>query len=119
DFYVKTDLDAQYRDAAVEVTAKVKNCKAEAGIEQIVTVRLFDSEGNPVARASRRIGKFAPGQEQAVALKMPVANPAKWTAETPNLYTLVLMTGPGNQLQPAPAEFLSTRVGFRKIEIKN
>jgi beta-galactosidase len=118
DFFVETDLDAQYRDATVEVTAKVKNYKPDAGIEQIVTARLFDSRRGPVAEASGRIGKFAPAQEQVITLKIPVTNPSKWTAETPNLYTLVLMTGPGDQRQPAPAEILSARVGFRKVEIK-
>ncbi|MHB1034398.1 MAG: glycoside hydrolase family 2 TIM barrel-domain containing protein [Pirellulales bacterium] len=118
DFFVKTDLDAQYKDATVEVTAKVKNYTADAKIEQIVTARLFDSQGKPVAAASGRIGKFAPAQEQVVALKVPVSNPAKWTAETPNLYTLVLAMGPGNQQKPEPTEILSARLGFRKVEIK-
>ena len=72
------------------MTAKVKNYKTEAGIEQNLTARLFDREGKVVARVSRRLGKFAAGEEQVAMLKMPIANPAKWTAETPNLYTLVL-----------------------------
>lgn len=42
-----------------------------------------------------------------------MANPAKWTAETPNLYTTVLTLG-GEQ-QP---EIISAKTGFRKIEIK-
>ncbi len=45
---------------------------------------------------------------------MPVANPAKWTAETPNLYTAVLSLSGG----VAP-ELLSQRVDFREIEVKS
>ncbi len=44
---------------------------------------------------------------------MTVNNPAKWTAETPNLYTAVLSLSDGRN---AP-ELLSQRVGFREIEI--
>ena len=117
DFYVTTDLDAQYKDAMVSVTAKIKNYKAEAAVEQTVTARLYDGKGKVMGEASERVSKFAPGQEQAVALKVPVAAPAKWTAETPNLYTLVLTAGAGNQRQPTATEYLSTRVGIRKVEI--
>ncbi len=41
--------------------------------------------------------------------RLPVSDPAKWTAETPNLYTTVLKLGD---------EIVSARTGFRKVEIK-
>lgn len=120
DFFVKTDLDAQYRDGTVEVVARVKNFGDQAAVEQILTVQLFDKAGQPIANGtgSARIGKFLPGQEQTATLRLEVSNPARWTAETPNLYTAVLALGPGNQRSPEPTEFLSCRVGFRKIETK-
>jgi len=45
-----------------------------------------------------------------LTIKFPVENPDKWTAETPNLYTLVLTSAEG--------EILSQKIGFRKVEIK-
>lgn len=118
DFFALPDLDAQYKDATLAVTAKVKNYSDDVAIEQVLTARIFDARGKSVAEASCRIPKFAPGQEQTVALKLAVANPAKWTAETPNLYTTVLMLGAGDQQNPDPTEIISTRTGFRKVEIK-
>ena len=109
DFFIKTDLDADYKDATIRVDAKVKNYSEEAGIEQIVTARLYDKDGKAVAESSERISKFLPGQEQNAAIVLKAANPAKWTAETPNLYTLVLSAGPGNQQKPEPTEILSAR----------
>lgn len=41
-----------------------------------------------------------------------VADPDKWTAETPNLYTLMARLRGGNEIIPI-------KVGFRKIEIKD
>jgi beta-galactosidase len=118
DFFVKTDFDAQYKDATVEVTTKVKNYQAKDGIEQTVTARLFDAQGKVVAETSGDTGAIAPAQEQTVTLKMPVAAPAKWTAETPNLYTVVLTLTPAFVDGKARPEILSARVGFRKVEIK-
>ncbi len=120
DFFVKTDLDADYKNATVEVTAKVKNLGAEAAAEQVLTVQLYGKDQKPLANAagSVRVGKSALGHEQTVTVKFPVANPAKWTAETPNLYTAVLQVQPADARGKASSEILSTRVGFRKIEIK-
>ena len=44
-----------------------------------------------------------------------VSNPLKWTAETPNLYTLVATLKEGNK----ELEVIPVKVGFRKIELKN
>jgi beta-galactosidase/beta-glucuronidase len=46
--------------------------------------------------------------EEEVALSLPVKRPRRWTAETPELYTLVLALRVGEEVQ---AE--SCRVGFR------
>ncbi len=96
----------------------MKNYTTDASVEQTVAARLFDAQGNVVAETSGRVGVFAPNQEQIITLKMPVAAPAKWTAETPDLYTLVLRMAPANQQHPEAAEWLSARIGFRKVEIK-
>ena len=80
------------------------------------SVTLYDKAGNKQfgAPVSVAVAALAPGEETAISVSMPVANPAKWTAETPNLYTAVLSLSQGNG---AP-ELLSHRVGFREIEIK-
>jgi beta-galactosidase len=88
-------------------------------------VSIFDKNGKLAAKADTHMitGKLAPGQEQVVSIKFPVANPDKWTAETPILYTLTMTVGeqgePGVVYDRVASEFLSARVGFRKIEIKD
>ncbi len=58
----------------------------------------------------------AVGNSTTVKADISVAKPALWTAETPNLYkiTSILLDAHGNVLEVIP-----TRIGFRKIEIKN
>ncbi len=112
DFFALPDLDAQYKDATLAVTAKVKNFGAQAAAAGRLTAVVYDAEGKAVsAEAVADVAALAAGAETAVTLRLAVANPLKWTAETPNLYTTVLTLGGG-------AEILSTRTGFRKVEVK-
>ena len=94
DFFVKTDLDADYSNATVEVTAKVKNYGDQPSAAQSLTANLHDTERESRVSQTQRqrstCRRLKPGEETSVTLKFPVANPAKWTAETPNLYTAVL-----------------------------
>ena len=56
------------------------------------------------------------GKPKFAWLEDTVKSPAKWTAETPNLYTLVLTLRDENGNM---VESDSCRFGFRKIEIRN
>jgi beta-galactosidase len=115
DFFVKTGLDQQYRDAIVEVTAKVKNYSKTYKPQRRLTVTLYDARGKavPGATGQANVPALNPGEEVTVKVSFCVTNPAKWTAETPNLYTTVLALEDGRE-----TEWLSARTGFRKIEIK-
>ena len=112
DFFALPDLDAQYKDATLAVSAKVKNFGSQAAAAGKLTATVFDKAGKPVAaEAAADVPALAVGAEATVTLKLAVANPLKWTAETPNLYTTVLSLNNGSEL-------ISTRTGFRKVEIK-
>ncbi len=115
DFYVKTELDEQYKNATLEVSAKVKNYGDRRAHERRFSVTLYDVGGKPVPGANGQVTVPAlnAGEETVVQVTVPVANPAKWTAETPNLYTTVLALSDGSE-----TEWLSVRTGFRKIEIR-
>ena len=110
DFFVKQDLDKSYKDAQVTVQAKVKNYGSKTSKAQTVTAVLYDKDGKEVAKGSANCAKLGEKEEQSVLINFPVSNPLKWTAETPNLYTVVLTSSEG--------EILSSKIGFRKVEIK-
>jgi beta-galactosidase len=116
DFFVRTDLDAQYRDATLDVTAKIRNYVDAVAPARALRVQLYSGDGKPVTGAGGEVPvpTLAPRAETTVTVTVPVRAPAKWTAETPSLYTTVLTLTAGNK----PTEILSTRTGFRKIEIK-
>lgn len=110
DFFVKQDLDKDYKDATLEVVGKIKNFGEKAGTAQTFTAVLYDKLGKEIAKGNV-VGKpLNSKQEEQLIVKFNVSNPAKWTAETPNLYSVVLTNSDG--------DILSSKVGFRKVEIK-
>ena len=119
DFSVQPDLDAQYRDGTLRVSAKIKNYGDQPAPASTLQYQLHDAAGLPVpgGAAAANVPALAPGEESAVSLQVAVANPLKWSAEIPNLYTSVLSLVPSEgQAGNAPSELLSCRTGFRKIE---
>jgi beta-galactosidase len=115
DFRVNTDLDDAYRDAVLSVTARILNASAAAMRDLSVTATLLDPDGKPVFVRKLHSGRIGRRSEALVDFRRPVTNPLKWTAETPNLYTLTLrVDGPGDR----PIEAVSCRIGFREVEIR-
>lgn len=116
DFFVNADLDAEYENGILSLDVDLKNHvrRLRSGNYQ-VEYQLFDSKGDVVVSGAQ---KALINRKKALTLNFSkeVANPQKWTAETPNLYSLVIELKDGNG---KVAEVVSTKVGFRKIEIKD
>lgn len=114
DFEVKADLDAQYRDGEFKLAVKVQNA-GTASATATVDAELFDPYGGKVTAPKIQL-KADAGQETEASIATPIANPLKWTAETPRLYKLLitLKNAAGKTLEVIPCN-----VGFRKVEIKN
>ena len=115
DFFINTLLDDQYRDATVEITARVKNYGTKAVKEAMISANLYDGAiAVTASQVQSDVPALKPGEEITVKLIFNVTNPEKWTAETPRLYTTVLTLKDKNNT----IETLSSRTGFREVEIK-
>ncbi len=115
DFEVKTNLDARYRDATLSVTANIRNYGES--LVQGVTLGLLlqDADGKEVASTTAAVPAIAPGKESIRNPQSEIRNPLKWSAETPNLYKLLLML---KDAKGSVLEILSCDMGFRSSEIK-
>lgn len=113
DFSVNTVLDAAYRNAVLQVTAKVKNFGLQAMPARELSVDLYDGK-KVIGTVKAAVPALEPGAEVPVQAALPVTNPRKWTAETPALYTTVLSLKEGGHT----TEMLSARTGFRQLEVK-
>ena len=98
DVNVTPDLINSYQDGTLNVKV-IMNKSSKVAID------LLDPEGNPVCGATLK--------DKVIDHTLAVSNPLKWTAETPNLYTLKLTHYDGKQV----SEVIRLKVGFRKVEI--
>ncbi|MBM7564148.1 glycoside hydrolase family 2 TIM barrel-domain containing protein [Paenibacillus sacheonensis] len=118
DFFVSTELDEACTDAKLNVKATLMNHR-EADLGSItLEAQLYDARQKAVF-AEPMTGSAALGAgiaEAQVELSAPVANPLKWSAEEPHLYTLVLSLKHRNG---ELLETISTRTGFRRFEIRD
>ena len=101
DIRVTPDLDAQYLNATLHVAMNLKGGGT-------VDLKLLDPLGKEIVATSVK----GTGQIQT---RMEVANPGKWSAENPILYTLIATLKDKGDV----VEVIPVNVGFRKIELKN
>ncbi|MDQ8205533.1 glycoside hydrolase family 2 TIM barrel-domain containing protein [Pelagicoccus sp. SDUM812003] len=113
DFEVESNLDDAYRDGLFSVRLDLSNA-TEKKTKTTVTAQLMDKDGKPVLSFKESVRVPAEG-ELSHTFEGRVDDVRKWTAETPELYTLKLSVSPDKQA----SEHTSVQVGFRRIEIKN
>jgi beta-galactosidase len=117
DFYVTTDLDKDYHDATLSISADIANYSTSIRSGYSVRATLFDKNHNPVVQNMVSKKTMDGGkQTQTVLISSPVNNPEKWSSEKPNLYhlTLELLNPEGKT-----TEVVSNRIGFKKVEVKH
>lgn len=101
DISVTSDLVNDYNDGTLAVDLTLKGSVN-------VNLTLSAPDGTIVANSA----VTGSGRKQ---VNLSVANPLKWTAETPDLYTLTATVSKGGKT----LEVIPVRVGFRKVEIKD
>ncbi|KAI1432067.1 glycoside hydrolase family 2 protein [Xylaria sp. CBS 124048] len=99
DLFIQTKLDNEYIDAELKVRVDVTgSCR--------IQVELYNSEKFTVIASDSKMVS-----DGSTDFSLNVKNPSKWTAETPTLYHLVVTLD--------DTSFISQRVGFRQVEIKD
>lgn len=105
DYFFSTDLDDSYTDAKARVEIDLKGTKLSQGNLEI---KIMD-KGQVVAETNRDITTI-----RKYIFTMDVANPQKWSAETPYLYDLVLTLKDGDKT----VDIRGGKVGFREVGIR-
>ena len=101
DIRVTPNLDREYADGSLAVELDLKGAGE-------VDLKLIDRYKSVVSEVTVK------GKNQITAT-LNVENPLKWSAESPNLYTLVATLKSDSEV----VEVIPIKVGFRKIEIKS
>ena len=115
DVHVIGDLINDYKDGILKVNVKVRNVSRSDAYNYAIELNLYDSYGKPVFKnAGKNIVDVKANDFTQFYVKKELKSPGKWTAETPNLYKLIvtLIDDEGKAI-----EFYGFDVGFRKVEI--
>ena len=111
DFYFKTDFDDSYTDSNVTLNMYINNYNNIRG-KMTASAKLIDSNNGEILLGTKETELS--GGNEAVTFKETVKAPEKWSAETPNLYTLVMTI----ELDGKIICVKTYKVGFKKVEIK-
>ncbi|MCC3373336.1 glycoside hydrolase family 2 TIM barrel-domain containing protein [Cohnella sp. REN36] len=115
DFAVRTDLDDDFADADLHVKLRLDNYFVREAGTVTVTGELYDADRLPVLSRPLSIEAAIGTAESAEAsASVRVDRPLKWSAEQPNLYTLVLTQ---RNAKGETTQIVSCKVGFRRFEI--
>ncbi len=124
DFFVRTDLDDHYANAVLKIRPKIGYLESKDLSGWVLEGELYDHEGNKILDSTMAASVFDiinekhPQRDRVKfeLMSQEIKNPRKWTAETPYLYTLVLVLkdDSGNV-----ADIRSCRIGFREVQINN
>lgn len=106
DFIIKAEPNETFKDGYFEVLVKTNGTYEALTID----LNILDAEGNMVALDSQ----YAE-EDNITDLRAIVTDAQMWSAENPYLYTLVLTL----KYNGTPIEYISSKFGFRKVEIKN
>ncbi|MFW5756832.1 MAG: glycoside hydrolase family 2 TIM barrel-domain containing protein, partial [Tangfeifania sp.] len=117
DFYVTTDLDENYEDAELVIEADIQNKNAETLIVSIEG-DVLDENGNSILNNGMQPmnARIDGNSMKKLTLSSLVGNPKKWSAEFPNLYTLLIQLKNENG---ETIEAFTKKIGFREVEYKN
>ncbi|MFC0276896.1 beta-galactosidase subunit alpha [Enterococcus devriesei] len=99
DIKVVADLDEDYTNGLLDLSFKFREEKS-----QRIEVELIDSAGKQVSQTSVN-------QQERIHMEIPKVEP--WTAETPNLYQMMISVYEGDEL----IEVIPQQVGFRNIRL--
>ncbi|MCG3255644.1 MAG: DUF4981 domain-containing protein [Candidatus Heimdallarchaeota archaeon] len=117
DYFASCQFDVIYRDAILKLRIKIRNFSDSTFRRPTLEVFLLDKNLDEVPQSpaiKKEIDAF-PGNEEIIEFETKIKNPDKWSAETPNLYHLLLSLKDDNG---EIIEYLSCRYGFCQVEIK-
>lgn len=116
DYHVETRFEGDdFEKSTFLVNAELHNLGKTAADHYTVLAQLLDADGQEVLSLDKVI-TVSPLDSLQEIFSAEVVSPTLWSAETPYLYTLVLslQDNKGKEIQ-----VVSSKVGFRKVEIKN
>ena len=109
DFYITTELDGEYKDSDTQLEISVNNYSDT--VKNAEVKAFIEKDGKKTELGSQKLS--AQKGVNKIKLSRLIENPEKWSAETPNLYNLVIELAADGDIHC----FKSIKFGFKKVEI--
>jgi len=117
DFYVVTNLDKNYEDATLIVETVIRNTKNETAVCSLEIDVLDKNEKSILNDGIKSINfKVNPDSIKKVTLSTLIIDPPKWSAEFPNLFTILFQL---KNKMGETVEAFTKKIGFREVEYNN
>ncbi|WP_158995842.1 glycoside hydrolase family 2 TIM barrel-domain containing protein [Mucilaginibacter sp. L196] len=121
DFFYQAKLDKDYKDALFQLRPRMENLTGEEVHGYTLEAQLYDKNNKPVLEKPMEksveslLNEIYPrlGNVKFGIMEAKIKNPAKWSTDEPNLYTLALTL---KDTTGHILEVKSCKVGFRSIE---
>lgn len=114
DFFVQAGLDKAYVNGIFSINVDIRNYSNDKATGSL-QIKVLDQKGESII-TKKSAWNASAAQSSTISYQTTVKKPLQWSAETPNLYTLVLelLDSKGKTI-----EATSCKIGFRSVEIKN
>lgn len=110
DYFATATLDDNYTNGIFNIDVDLKKFQGKSAGKQTAKIILFDENGKEVYSEEKKVKSG----DAKVGFSATVNNVSKWSAEHPNLYQFVFQLSDKKESQ-----FISKKIGFRKVEIKD
>jgi beta-galactosidase len=114
DFFAHADLDPSYKNGQFSTEVTVRSFGSAPAAR--LTAEVLDPSGKVVLHQQQAVAAPAAVGTQEVKLSGSIKNVRPWSAEIPILYQLRLTLA---DAQGKALAVTGTKIGFRKVEIKN
>jgi len=114
DFFVKAGLDASYQKGIFALEVELKNLASKTAKDYSVSYEV--KEDDKVVLSEKKKLSVDKDSKGSVSFDASLKDVKKWSAETPNLYTLVLAL---HDKKGILLESTAIKIGFRTTEVKN
>ncbi|MCU4675258.1 DUF4981 domain-containing protein [Catenovulum sp. 2E275] len=114
DFFAKTTLSNDYKNGLLNLEVELNNLNSKKVKRFTVKSSLYDKHNQLIAQ-QENTHSLNSQEKTKIQQDFIIKNVKSWSAETPELYTLIISAKADDQ----PSQFVTEQIGFRKIELKN
>ena len=117
DFAINAEFERNdFHSSVLRIKAQVANYNKKSSAANILKVSLLAPNGKKVFTVTQPVEALKSNEERGYDLHRTVSKPLLWSAEKPNLYSVIISM---EDEAGAESEAMSLKFGFRKIEINN